>query len=391
MQKFHRFSTILMIIAGCLLSYAQLGYSELAHRVHCPNCSNFKDAVSASTSIVDTSNPLDLAIDGAGYFAVQLTDGSTAYTRYGHFHLDENDLIVTSDGYPVLPQITIPEGSTDITVSPTGEVSVIYLGSPMVVGQIQLTVFANPAWLQYIGNHLYLETPLSGTPITGNPGVDGFGTIEQGSLEVTKAGPQSRIFTALSDVVVTDPPAPDEFPGNELNPLNNDGNLGIGHNIYKNVDHCHAYPTTEYIGAGFGGSLVDAMPVFNYGQILVRSLLSESQLHHLKKVHVITFLAMSGYDDSYPLIGNLTIRVWNTKTEAWDTKYVNASFPIQTLASVNDPIQFSIVTFDVLDAQKYVDENGYINFFIYTPYSGTSEDQQNPAQINQCCFELCAY
>lgn len=390
MHKYIGFGTICMVLAGLIFGTAQSGYGDLSRRVNCPHCTNFEDSISAATSIVNTSDPLDLAIIGPGYFAVELTDGSTAYTRYGRFHLNEDDEIVTSEGYTILPVITIPDGSTDITVSPTGLVSVINLGSPLVIGQISLTIFDNPEWLQPIGNHLYIETPISGPPITGNPGDEGFGLIQQNSLEVTTAPLQSRIFTALSDVAVTNPPAPNEFPGTELNPTNDDGNLGFGHNIYGNVDDCHAYPTTQYIGSGFGGSSVNMTPVYNYGQILVRNLLTKSQSKHLNDVHVITFLAMSAYDGSYPSFGNLTILVWNYRTETWETIYVNASFPIQTLASLNDPIQFKIVTLDLANAGNYVDENGFINFFIYTPYSGTGENPQNPAQINMCCFELCA-
>jgi len=133
-----------------------------------------------------TGNPLDLTIQGQGFFQVQLPTGETAYTRSGAFQLDSSGVIVTSDGNQLQPAITIPTSATNITIGADGTVSVQLPGQQQAqqVGTIQLATFANPGGLNSVGNNLYLETTASGNPISGTPGgSEGLGTIQQGMLE----------------------------------------------------------------------------------------------------------------------------------------------------------------------------------------------------------------
>ncbi len=132
-----------------------------------------------------TENPLDLVIEGDGFFRVQLADGSDVYTRDGSFTLDENGQIVTSDGYLLQPALTIPEDATDISVGRDGTVSVKIAGSTdtQEVGQILLTDFINPPGLKAVGQNLFTETTASGPPIESTPGQDGLGQIANGFLE----------------------------------------------------------------------------------------------------------------------------------------------------------------------------------------------------------------
>ncbi|HOQ88773.1 MAG TPA: flagellar basal-body rod protein FlgG [Candidatus Hydrogenedentes bacterium] len=135
---------------------------------------------------IQTGNPLDLMIEGDGFFQIELPDGTTAYTRDGAFKRNQEGNIMTADGYSLTPVINIPEDAELIIVSTDGNVSVRVPGdnAPQVVGTIQLTRFANPAGLDArLGRNLFLETPASGAPIEGQAGLDGFGTIAQGFLE----------------------------------------------------------------------------------------------------------------------------------------------------------------------------------------------------------------
>lgn len=132
-----------------------------------------------------TGNTLDAAIEGNGFFQVQLDDGTLAYTRDGSFKIDGNGQLTTSDGYVIQPQVTIPTNATDIVITPDGRVSVSTAGSTTQteVGSLQLAKFANPAGLLAIGKNLYQETSASGTAIQGTAGQEGFGTVQQGFLE----------------------------------------------------------------------------------------------------------------------------------------------------------------------------------------------------------------
>jgi len=133
-----------------------------------------------------TGNPLDLTIAGQGFFQVTLPSGEISYTRSGAFHLDAQGNVVTSDGNPIEPAITIPTGATSVTVGSDGTVSVTQPGQTAAaqVGSIQLALFPNPGGLNSIGNNLFLATTASGDPIVGTPGgAEGLGNIQQGFLE----------------------------------------------------------------------------------------------------------------------------------------------------------------------------------------------------------------
>ncbi|WP_329742655.1 flagellar basal-body rod protein FlgG [Dyella sp. A6] len=136
-------------------------------------------------SIEQTGNSLDVAIEGRGFLQVSMPDGSVAYTRDGSLHTDANGQLVTGDGYPISPSITLPSGVQSITIGTDGTVSATTAGSttPVQVGTIQLADFVNPAGLQPMGQNLYLETASSGSPQTGQPSLNGMGSLQQGSLE----------------------------------------------------------------------------------------------------------------------------------------------------------------------------------------------------------------
>jgi flagellar basal-body rod protein FlgG len=137
-------------------------------------------------NFIQTSNPLDLVIQGRGFFQVRLPSGEIAYTRAGSFHLDRDGNLVTLDGDPIEPQITIPPDAQSITVAADGTVSYTQPGqtAAQLAGQIQLANFQNPAGLNSIGRNLYLPTDASGDPTIGTPGgQEGLGTLLQGYLE----------------------------------------------------------------------------------------------------------------------------------------------------------------------------------------------------------------
>jgi flagellar basal-body rod protein FlgG len=132
-----------------------------------------------------TGNALDVAIEGIGFFQVTLPDGTAAFTRAGAFKLDNQSRIVTSDGIPLEPTISVPEGAQDVTVGQDGVVSAILpgQGSPTQVGQIQTARFTNPGGLRALGKNLLQETETSGPPQLGTPGQENRGTLIQGFLE----------------------------------------------------------------------------------------------------------------------------------------------------------------------------------------------------------------
>lgn len=136
-------------------------------------------------SLQVTGNSLDVAINGRGFLEVLLPDGTTAYTRNGEFHLSRDGELVNADGLVIQPAITIPEGTRTVTVGKDGVVSVVMAGDTQAqqIGSLTLTDFINPAGLEAIGGNLFLETTASGSPTNGTPGLDGLGTLEQGSLE----------------------------------------------------------------------------------------------------------------------------------------------------------------------------------------------------------------
>ncbi|MFD0669560.1 flagellar basal-body rod protein FlgG [Ramlibacter sp. MAHUQ-53] len=136
-------------------------------------------------AINSTGNPLDLAINGAGFFQVQQPDGSLAYTRDGSFQVDAQGQLVNSNGLAVSPGITIPATATGVTIGRDGIVTAQMPGAtaPQQIGQIQLAYFTNPAGLDPRGGNLYAETAASGNPQTGNPGSPGLGVIHQAAVE----------------------------------------------------------------------------------------------------------------------------------------------------------------------------------------------------------------
>jgi flagellar basal-body rod protein FlgG len=133
-----------------------------------------------------TDNPLDLFIDGQGFFRVLLPNGESAYTRDGAFNLDASGRLVTAAGFVLQPSITIPPDTISITVAPDGTVSVLTAASPItptILGQIEITRFVNPAGLVGWGDNLFTESPNSGEPLTGTPGTEARGTLLQGAVE----------------------------------------------------------------------------------------------------------------------------------------------------------------------------------------------------------------
>ncbi|MBL8709001.1 MAG: flagellar basal-body rod protein FlgG [Rhodospirillaceae bacterium] len=141
--------------------------------------------ISEQGSLIPTENKLDVAIKGRGYFQVNLPDGTTAYTRDGSLRLSNDGTIVTADGFDLIPNITVPDNATDITINANGQVEVTIPGqiAPTLLGQMQLATFINDAGLQATGDNLLLETEASGGPVVGNPGAIGFGVLQQNFLE----------------------------------------------------------------------------------------------------------------------------------------------------------------------------------------------------------------
>ncbi len=135
--------------------------------------------------LTQTENSLDIAINGDGFFQIQMPDGTTAYTRNGEFTKDNNGQVVTQDGYYLIPNITIPQDAVTLTIGAAGNVSVTTAGNnePVNLGDIQLATFINPAGLASVGKNLFMETAASGVPTPNQPGLNGAGTLEQGFVE----------------------------------------------------------------------------------------------------------------------------------------------------------------------------------------------------------------
>jgi flagellar basal-body rod protein FlgG len=149
-------------------------------------------------SLTQTGNKLDIAINGRGLFQIQLPSGETAYTRAGNFSVNDTGEIVTSDGYGVLPKITVPQNASDVTISKTGQVQATIPGqtAPQVVGQLQLATFFNEGGLEAIGDNLLMQSGASGAPQVGKPGDTGYGTLQQGYTEASNVDAVTEI-TAL--------------------------------------------------------------------------------------------------------------------------------------------------------------------------------------------------
>ncbi|MGN8374685.1 flagellar basal-body rod protein FlgG [Helicobacter pylori] len=147
----------------------------------------------------ETENNLDVAITGKGFFQVQLPDGTTAYTRSGNFKLDEQGNLVTSEGYLLIPQITLPEDTTQVNIGVDGTVSVTQglQTTSNVIGQITLANFVNPAGLHSVGDNLFSITNASGDAIVGNPDSQGLGKLRQGFLELSNV----RLVEEMTDLI----------------------------------------------------------------------------------------------------------------------------------------------------------------------------------------------
>jgi flagellar basal-body rod protein FlgG len=151
--------------------------------------------VLAQGTLSMTGGDLDLAIEGNGYLEVTLPSGASAYSRDGALKRSPDGLIVTSDGYPVVPGITIPADTRSIAINAQGEVYAYFDNQvePQLLGQFTLADFVNEKGLEAIGSNLFLETTASGAPIVGLPGVDGRGTLRQGYLEESSVDPVREV------------------------------------------------------------------------------------------------------------------------------------------------------------------------------------------------------
>lgn len=151
--------------------------------------------VTEQGSLKSTDNAFDLAIQGNGYFQVQLPNGETAYTRDGTFQVDAGGTMVTHDGFPVVPGIQIPIDARDVTINSSGGVLVVQGGNPtpVNVGEIQIAIFPNEGGLRAEGNNLFTETAASGAAGAVAPGAGGAGTLLQGFIEVSNVNPVEEI------------------------------------------------------------------------------------------------------------------------------------------------------------------------------------------------------
>ncbi|MEM8800096.1 MAG: flagellar basal-body rod protein FlgG [Pseudomonadota bacterium] len=156
--------------------------------------------VSEQGSLTETSNPYDIAVNGRGFFRINLPDGTQAYTRSGSFQLSEQGQLVTPQGFEVSPGIAIPQEATSVTINEIGQVEVTLAGQIEFqnVGQIELVNFANEAGLQAIGDNLLLATPASGDEVVGIPGAPGLGTLRQGFIEASNVNPVTEITSLIT-------------------------------------------------------------------------------------------------------------------------------------------------------------------------------------------------
>ncbi len=146
-----------------------------------------------------TGNELDIAVEGDGFFQIQLPDGTTGYSRAGAFKKDNQGRIVNSDGYPLVPSITIPNNATKVNIGNDGTVSVLQAGTTAAttVGNIQLAMFSNPSGLSSMGHNLYQPTDSSGAATNGTPGQNGVGTTAQGILEMSNVSVMEEMVNMI--------------------------------------------------------------------------------------------------------------------------------------------------------------------------------------------------
>jgi flagellar basal-body rod protein FlgG len=151
-------------------------------------------------TLSQTSNTLDMAIQGNGYFQVTLPSGETAYTRDGTFALAPDGTIVTADGYPVAPGIVVPTNATSVSVNASGQVQATIAGqtAPNTLGQLQLASFPNEAGMDAQGDNLFMQTAASGTAVSGAPGSPGFGSVMQGYVESSNVNVVTEITSLIT-------------------------------------------------------------------------------------------------------------------------------------------------------------------------------------------------
>tara|TARA_R100000900_G_scaffold64512_2_gene51666 strand:+ start:1732 stop:2517 length:786 start_codon:yes stop_codon:yes gene_type:complete len=156
--------------------------------------------ITAQGNLDITENDYDLAIQGRGYLRIQMPSGNDAFTRAGNFSTSATGQLVTTDGYTVQPGITIPSNAIDVSINAQGLVQVTLSGQtdPQTVGQLELATFQNPAGLDPLGDNLFIESAASGTPTTGNPASDGFGSLLQGYLETSNVNAVSEITNLIT-------------------------------------------------------------------------------------------------------------------------------------------------------------------------------------------------
>ncbi|WP_274627878.1 flagellar basal-body rod protein FlgG [Arvimicrobium flavum] len=156
--------------------------------------------VNVQGALNQTGNQFDLALTGTGWFQIEGADGQTLYTRAGAFNTDATGQIVTPDGYPVVPAITVPADAISIIVNKSGQVFARFDGEAEVqeIGQLTLATFANEAGLAPLGDNLFQETEASGAANVGVPGDPGFATVQQGYLEDSNVDPVKEITELIS-------------------------------------------------------------------------------------------------------------------------------------------------------------------------------------------------
>ncbi|MDO9313930.1 MAG: flagellar basal-body rod protein FlgG [Burkholderiaceae bacterium] len=150
-------------------------------------------------NLQQTTNPLDVAVRGNGFFEVQMPDGTTGYTRDGSFQVSSTGQLVTNNGYTISPGITIPTTAQSVTIGSDGTISVALPGQslPQTVGQLQLANFINPAGLEPKGQNLFGETASSGTPTVGAPGATGLGALQQGFVETSNVNVVEELVSMI--------------------------------------------------------------------------------------------------------------------------------------------------------------------------------------------------
>lgn len=151
--------------------------------------------------VTNTGNPLDVMVQGQGFFQIVMPDGTMQYTRDGSFKADGSGRLVTTDGHPVEPAITIPPEATGVVIRSNGQVEItLPLGQPnQTVGQLMLTRFPNPAGLESVGENMFAATDASGNMSEGVPGQEGFGTVAQGFLEASNV----KVVEEMVNLIVT--------------------------------------------------------------------------------------------------------------------------------------------------------------------------------------------